>query len=183
MDSSRFDTLTRSLTAHSTRRGALVAFLGGTLGLLGLTETPAKKGKGHRKRRKHRQSPPAPPPPPAQTCSDGIQNGDETGIDCGGSCPRCANGSSCLSRSDCSSALCSGRVCVSCANRFDCGKGATGKECFCSTPVGAGATVCHEGAAAKAGITNCDECPADTVCIVDVFPPHNLFCFKHCGAA
>lgn len=28
-------------------------------------------------------------PPPAPTCSDGIQNGDETGIDCGGSCPPC----------------------------------------------------------------------------------------------
>ena len=29
--------------------------------------------------------------PPAQaTCSDGIQNGTETGIDCGGSCSACA---------------------------------------------------------------------------------------------
>ncbi|MEZ4738205.1 MAG: lamin tail domain-containing protein [Flavobacteriales bacterium] len=26
-------------------------------------------------------------PPPTPTCSDGIQNGDEEGIDCGGSCP------------------------------------------------------------------------------------------------
>ncbi len=31
----------------------------------------------------------APPNPP--TCSDGSQNGDETGIDCGGSCPACSN--------------------------------------------------------------------------------------------
>ena len=29
------------------------------------------------------------------TCSDGIQNGDETGIDCGGSCPPCATFISC----------------------------------------------------------------------------------------
>lgn len=29
----------------------------------------------------------APPPPP--TCDDGIQNGDETGVDCGGSCAPC----------------------------------------------------------------------------------------------
>ncbi|MDD3498663.1 MAG: hypothetical protein PHH24_04165 [Candidatus Moranbacteria bacterium] len=28
-------------------------------------------------------------PPPAETCSDGIQNQDETGIDCGGVCPEC----------------------------------------------------------------------------------------------
>jgi hypothetical protein len=27
--------------------------------------------------------------PPAPTCTDGIQNGTETGIDCGGSCPPC----------------------------------------------------------------------------------------------
>lgn len=29
---------------------------------------------------------------PDPTCSDGIQNGDETGIDCGGSCPACSGG-------------------------------------------------------------------------------------------
>ncbi|MEL6862882.1 MAG: zinc-dependent metalloprotease [Bacteroidota bacterium] len=27
--------------------------------------------------------------PPCPTCTDGIQNGDETGVDCGGSCPPC----------------------------------------------------------------------------------------------
>ena len=26
---------------------------------------------------------------PTNTCTDGIQNGDETGVDCGGSCPQC----------------------------------------------------------------------------------------------
>jgi hypothetical protein len=30
--------------------------------------------------------------PPAPTCSDGIQNGTETGVDCGGSCPPCGGG-------------------------------------------------------------------------------------------
>lgn len=28
--------------------------------------------------------------PPGPTCSDGIQNGDETGVDCGGSCSACS---------------------------------------------------------------------------------------------
>jgi len=32
------------------------------------------------------------PNPIASTCSDGIQNGDETGIDCGGSCTACIEG-------------------------------------------------------------------------------------------
>lgn len=31
------------------------------------------------------------------TCSDGIQNGDETGVDCGGSCPPCGGGASGIS--------------------------------------------------------------------------------------
>lgn len=31
-----------------------------------------------------------PPPPPAPSCTDGIKNGTETGIDCGGGCPPCA---------------------------------------------------------------------------------------------
>lgn len=30
-----------------------------------------------------------PPPPAAPTCTDGTQNGDETGVDCGGSCAAC----------------------------------------------------------------------------------------------
>ncbi|MEK9559221.1 MAG: hypothetical protein VW010_00730, partial [Flavobacteriaceae bacterium] len=30
-----------------------------------------------------------PNPEPQATCDDGIQNGDETGIDCGGSCSAC----------------------------------------------------------------------------------------------
>ncbi|WP_421810215.1 beta strand repeat-containing protein [Flagellimonas sp.] len=32
---------------------------------------------------------PAPDPDPVATCSDGVQNGDETGVDCGGSCTAC----------------------------------------------------------------------------------------------
>jgi hypothetical protein len=180
MDGFAFDRLTRALTANRTRRGALAALLGGSLGLLGLTDTPAKRGKGHRKKKQKQRQQQALPPAP--TCSDGIKNGSESDVDCGGSCPRCANGRTCLSRNDCASGLCSGGTCGSCANRFDCGTGAGGKDCFCSTPVGGGPTVCHEGAAAKLGVSNCDECPADTVCIADVFPPHGLICFKHCGA-
>ena len=35
------------------------------------------------------------PPDEGGTCSDGIQNGDETGVDCGGSCPPCVEIPSC----------------------------------------------------------------------------------------
>ena len=35
------------------------------------------------------------PTPTSPTCDDGVQNGEETGVDCGGSCPACS-GSSCV---------------------------------------------------------------------------------------
>jgi hypothetical protein len=45
MDDTRFDAFNRSLTNLRSRRGTLGALLGGTLGLLGLSETTAKKKK------------------------------------------------------------------------------------------------------------------------------------------
>jgi hypothetical protein len=42
------------------------------------------------------------------TCTDGYQDGDETDVDCGGSCPRCADGKKCLVVGDCSDGVCSG---------------------------------------------------------------------------
>jgi cysteine-rich repeat protein len=48
------------------------------------------------------------------TCMDGIKNGTETGVDCGGgSCAPCANGQGCNAASDCQSGICSGGQCVS----------------------------------------------------------------------
>jgi hypothetical protein len=51
-------------------------------------------------------------------CSDGVKNGDETDVDCGGSCPnRCALGKGCQVSGDCDKVVCDARVCrlpVSC---------------------------------------------------------------------
>jgi|SRR5579871_4972612 len=49
------------------------------------------------------------PPPPS--CSDGIKNGDETDVDCGGSCPQCPDLRSCLSNNDCVNFNCSNDLC------------------------------------------------------------------------
>jgi hypothetical protein len=44
---------------------------------------------------------------PLPTCTDGLKNGSETDVDCGGSCStKCANGKICASGSDCSSSYC-----------------------------------------------------------------------------
>jgi hypothetical protein len=47
------------------------------------------------------------------TCSDGVQNGTETDVDCGGGgCAACADGDSCSVGTDCVSGTCTGGVCV-----------------------------------------------------------------------
>jgi IgGFc binding protein len=43
------------------------------------------------------------------TCNDHVQNGDETGVDCGGSCPPCV---SCTTGSDCPSGVCTAGACA-----------------------------------------------------------------------
>ena len=91
MDGTRFDSLTRSLTTAASRRRALVAILGGALGLLGwqrgeeaAAHDPSKackkksgqqKKKCLKKAKKHNAThaiaPPSPPPPaPPPTCAE-----------------------------------------------------------------------------------------------------------------
>lgn len=47
------------------------------------------------------------------TCSDGIRNGQETDVDCGGfTCNPCSGGQTCSISSDCESSVCNGGVCL-----------------------------------------------------------------------
>jgi hypothetical protein len=56
---------------------------------------------------------------PAQ-CSDGVKNGAETSIDCGGAdCSRCAVGDTCKANADCQSNICTGGKCVAAACTAD----------------------------------------------------------------
>ena len=52
-------------------------------------------------------------PPPAPTATDGIRNGTETDVDCGGglptSAPACAAGKRCQSSTDCAASTCTGK--------------------------------------------------------------------------
>ena len=47
------------------------------------------------------------------TCSDGVRNSNETGVDCGGklNCPPCASGQGCKAPSDCLGGVCWAGVC------------------------------------------------------------------------
>ncbi len=51
----------------------------------------------------------------AESCNDGVKNGDETAKDCGGTCPKCGTGKACLGPSDCLTGVCEGNVCQAAA--------------------------------------------------------------------
>ncbi|MBI1970781.1 hypothetical protein HYS47_03470 [Candidatus Woesearchaeota archaeon] len=68
------------------------------------------------------------------TCENNVRDGDETDVDCGGSCSSCAAGASCLSDTDCATSFCdaSDRTCKPAA-AVSCGDGfittSRGEEC------------------------------------------------------
>jgi cysteine-rich repeat protein len=45
-------------------------------------------------------------------CDDKIRSGDESDVDCGGSCPACDNGKACVKSGDCSSKFCGANLCA-----------------------------------------------------------------------
>jgi hypothetical protein len=114
----------------------------------------------------------------APSCSDQSQNGDETDADCGGSCPPCAPGGTCVGAADCASQRCASGVCAapSCSDGIQnqsetavdcggpCGLCAPGQACSsaaqCSTNLCAAADC-------PAGVSRCcqsDPCPGPVVC-------------------
>lgn len=44
-------------------------------------------------------------------CTNEIKDGDETDVDCGGSCPKCAKGKSCSKNKDCNTGYCMNKIC------------------------------------------------------------------------
>jgi cysteine-rich repeat protein len=97
------------------------------------------------------------------TCSDSVTNGDETDVDCGGSCDPCGLGKTCDTGSDCASGSCPDGTCVevssSCGDHVtdpgeDCDDGietatcdddCTSVECGDSHTNGAAGEACDDG--------------------------------------
>ncbi len=73
---------------------------------------------------------------PCVSCSNGLQDGDETGIDCGGSCGACVSCSNGLQDGDETGVDCGGScgACVPCANGLQDGD-ETGVDCGGSCPL------------------------------------------------
>ena len=62
--------------------------------------------------------------PPLPSCTDRVQNGGESDVDCGGACPACVDGARCTTDGDCDSKLCGAAACVrraSCKEILDSG--------------------------------------------------------------
>jgi hypothetical protein len=81
--------------------------------------------------------------PAAPTCFDRVRNGNETDVDCGGPCGKCAAGFTCSDASDCETASCNGTCAApSCSDGVrdgfetdvdcgaQCGGCAVGQACF-----------------------------------------------------
>src|SRR5215210_1896366 len=90
-------------------------------------------------------------------CADGIKNGTETDVDCGGSCGRCGNGRTCLVANDCMSGTCTGGRCGPCTPTQLCGSETCG-TCRCDLQSGTGQPVCDTGPASGSSVTDCERC-------------------------
>ncbi len=104
------------------------------------------------------------------SCSDGVQNGTETALDCGGMCNACADGLGCAVNADCTSKSCDTTAIKLCLpptdtdhlwngneTDVDCGSGGTGEDTK--------APACADGKMCKAG-SDCVDliCGADGTC-------------------
>jgi Sulfatase-modifying factor enzyme 1 len=110
----------------------------------------------------------------APSCSDGVQNGQETDVDCGGpTCTPCTNGEACLKNTDCASGSCMGKLCVaaSCSDGildgtetdFDCG-GASCPPCTDGMKCGAGANAGNNCVNKVCGAGDAGSCATGTCC-------------------
>jgi len=90
------------------------------------------------------------------TCTDGRLNGDETDVDCGGDCPPCQAGASCLVGGDCESDICDDGACLG-ASCFDGLQNGDESDVDCG---GSCAAPCADGLRCE-GI---EDCAVSSVC-------------------
>ncbi len=88
------------------------------------------------------------------SCTDGIKNGDETGVDCGGACApmsQCSNGGGCAVGMDCVSGLCSAGVCL----MGHCGDGVQQPNEACDDGNATNGDGCDDGPGGSCRPTGC----------------------------
>ncbi len=100
---------------------------------------------------------------PGGACDNGVQDGDETDVDCGGSCPNdCKDGDGCNEDADCMSMQCDPKTmtCTSCGDGVQNGD-ETDVDCGGSCPLG-----CGDG----------DGCMTDADCLSGECDPKTMTC-------
>lgn len=109
--------------------------------------------------------PPAGDGGPPATCSDGMLSGDETDVDCGGSCEACPLDAECAVNADCKSLRCTGGTCrppESCFD-FELTEGETDVDC--------GGALCPGcrlmGGCVEASDCLSGNCSEDGVCVAE----------------
>jgi hypothetical protein len=101
------------------------------------------------------------------TCTDDQQNGDETDIDCGGSCPPCNDGSNCDGPADCVTGFCVDGVCCNSACTGvceSCVEAETGDPNGVCAPIAPG-TQCAPGSCVSGTATAPSTCDANGTCV------------------
>jgi hypothetical protein len=129
-------------------------------------------------------TPGAETPGPTAICTDGIKNGNETDVDCGGgTCPRCATGKTCSTRNDCASARCNAGTCQTCQNaNTDCGTDANGGMCACRDHE-SGQRFCTKINGRLLGVgTPCSACTNGEQCFPINGGAGGIECILPCGA-
>lgn len=92
------------------------------------------------------------------SCTDGVQNGTETDVDCGGSCGPCADGQSCGAPADCTSGYCNRGECVPLGTCADGARNGEETDVDCGGP---SCAECPNGRGCVAG-TDCRSGTCDT---------------------
>jgi hypothetical protein len=170
MDDFRFDALARTFTHARSRRAVLGTLLAGTLGLLDLADTSAKKRCPPCKKRKHGRctgKQPNDTPCPGGTCQDGhcvasVQQERRT-------CPagECSRSLPCGADCACLDIGGGNRRCLAvgtCAGVGFCERGTCGSGCTCVNPGGA-KTGCVSVEGCPTGNCSGDSCGPDCICV------------------
>jgi len=98
-------------------------------------------------------------PPPA-TCTDGVKNGTEADVDCGGGCPACKNGAACSLATQCQSGVCSGTCRAAICSDGVKNDTEADIDCGGACPACADGATCTDAVQCQSGVCNGGTCRA-----------------------
>lgn len=116
----------------------------------------------------------------APSCNDSVKNGNETDVDCGGSCSKCGTAQSCVSGSGCTSGVCQSGKCkaptcsdnVKNGNETDIDCGGSCKKCLTGQ-------TCQWGAECSSGSCYQNKCLPDFRSVSSA--AKNIIGYNHAG--